>query len=805
MIIHSLLAKKHTAPSMPLGKSIAQTHYTVSLPAELWIRIASLLDSKQLWQLRNLCSALREHALDMKFQDLDLSFVSDLRRNAPCNDWKTRLDYLEVRLNWIEQAYIARRVTSLAITPHLEYAHQINPRERPSLKKESSRVPQVTARLMRLCKNIIRLESLTLYSPHVTHFGESTKYGKIPPKDECPYIAHLLVTSSSHLRHLHLNLSTAAPDWRHTVGLRFDRSTLEFPLLETFELHFRQPLLLCVPDLYQLLGRSPQLHTVKLEHYGLSGPWSMAVIPTPICLNGGSLSTVRTLYICGGSWKIDFELRYDILPILPQIENLTLYNMGESATSCVQHLNPKKLRRLMLSFLVSEAVYPAMIKTFHGTESALKELELYTSPFDLRWFLKNFPVFPHLSKLFLCGKSWDTGFLIRLPASAPGLETLTLWATESIVVRNGSRLQVPRLPQDQSVDERLVQDIDGMACTLWANWGLEAIHLWIDVNEMIGGTSNRRSFIPTSMSDGTTNISTVSKHPIRVLAIEFSQVISLKRVVYGLQYRRDDDNDDDELDEGSPTMALFYRSPLLPILERRTSCVTSVAFSPNGERIASRSYDKSVRTWNVQLGEQLLELSGHKGRVRFVAFYPSGMQVASGSDGETVRIWDTKSDSKLGVSGSHNNTVRIWDANIDEHLSQLDNHNLNVKYIVFSPDRKQVVSGFDDTRLVSGSFDEIMRTWNATSLQQLQPDTVDFLPSLGPHLQSAVSSCYFREDGWAVTTRNSTGTECLLFWLPPSLRPVHPRALRVITKAGFYRIDLPGCIFGDGWYRIFKA
>ena len=57
--------------------------------------------------------------------------------------------------------------------------------------------------------------------------------------------------------------------------------------------------------------------------------------------------------------------------------------------------------------------------------------------------------------------------------------------------------------------------------------------------------------------------------------------------------------------------------------------VNSLSFSPDGTRIASASWDKSIKLWDVQTGEELSTLNGHTGSVRDVSFSPDGTRIAS--------------------------------------------------------------------------------------------------------------------------------------------------------------------------------
>src|ERR1700761_3739240 len=157
------------------------------------------------------------------------------------------------------------------------------------------------------------------------------------------------------------------------------------------------------------------------------------------------------------------------------------------------------------------------------------------------------------------------------------------------------------------------------------------------------------------------------------------------------------------------------------------SGVGSVAFSPDGTRVVSGSYDKTVRIWTASTGEEEHRLEGHSDPVRSVAFSPDGTRVVSGSWDKTVRIWNASTgeeehrleghsfsvmsvafspDGTRVVSGSRDETVRIWNASTGEEEHRLEGHYFSVMSVAFSP---------DGTRVVSGSDDETVRIWNAST------------------------------------------------------------------------------------------
>jgi WD40 repeat protein/tRNA A-37 threonylcarbamoyl transferase component Bud32 len=160
--------------------------------------------------------------------------------------------------------------------------------------------------------------------------------------------------------------------------------------------------------------------------------------------------------------------------------------------------------------------------------------------------------------------------------------------------------------------------------------------------------------------------------------------------------------------------------------------VSSVAISPDGKTLASGSWDKTIKLWNLATGEEIRTLTGHSSSVYSVAISPDGKTLASGSGDKTIKLWNLETgeqirtltghsnlvdsvaispDGKTLASGSWDDTIKLWNLETGKQIRTLTGHSREVESIAISPDSKT---------LASGSGDNTIKLWNLETGEQIR-------------------------------------------------------------------------------------
>jgi WD40 repeat protein len=210
----------------------------------------------------------------------------------------------------------------------------------------------------------------------------------------------------------------------------------------------------------------------------------------------------------------------------------------------------------------------------------------------------------------------------------------------------------------------------------------------------------------------------------------------------------------------------------LGVFREHTDVVYSVAFSPDGMKLAAASFDSTITLWDIAGLKQEQVIKGHSDFVYAVAFHPNGKVIASVSKDRTVRLTDLATgkalftmggmeqdimavafnkDGKEVVTSGFETQLYWWNTETGEQVRKQAGHGIAVHELTLSKDGQWVLSaGADKTVriwdgksgapvktipvgssvyavalspnkkwIASGSFDGLVRLWEPASGKQV--------------------------------------------------------------------------------------
>ncbi|ARI84343.1 AAA-like domain-containing protein [Microcystis aeruginosa] len=233
----------------------------------------------------------------------------------------------------------------------------------------------------------------------------------------------------------------------------------------------------------------------------------------------------------------------------------------------------------------------------------------------------------------------------------------------------------------------------------------------------------------------------------------FEELESLMAAMQAVNSLKNIVTDDQTLSKYPATSPIITLQQILDRIQEKNQLqghrgtIYSVSISPDRQKIASASQDKTVKIWN-QKGENIQTLTGHQGAVYSVIFSPDGQKIATASEDKTAKIWNLQGqnlvtypdhqesvysvsfspDGQKIVTTSRDKTARLWNLS-GETLQVFKGHKRSIDAASFSPDGQKIATA---------SRDGTIKIWDLSG---------KIILSLGQENTEAFYSVNFSPDG----------------------------------------------------------
>jgi WD40 repeat protein len=217
---------------------------------------------------------------------------------------------------------------------------------------------------------------------------------------------------------------------------------------------------------------------------------------------------------------------------------------------------------------------------------------------------------------------------------------------------------------------------------------------------------------------------------------------------------------------------------LAATLRGHDDVVFSLAFSPDGQTLASASFDHTLRLWNVAKHDQLRVFTHHSDFVHAVAWSRDGKFLATASKDRTAQWLNLETgkskytlsageqdvlavaispDGKRVVSSGYEPALLWWSTENGEKIRTQGGHGIAVHELVFTPDGK---------KLVSCAADRTVRTWDGTSGAPVKTYNAPAIPhcvAVNPAGTRLAAGCF---DGGTRIWDEATGKLLVTLYIP---------------------------------------
>ena len=144
--------------------------------------------------------------------------------------------------------------------------------------------------------------------------------------------------------------------------------------------------------------------------------------------------------------------------------------------------------------------------------------------------------------------------------------------------------------------------------------------------------------------------------------------------------------------------------------------ISSVAYSPTGDIIASGADDGTIKLWSIKTGRKIVAFEGHGNRVYSVTYSPTGDMIASGADDGTIKLWSIEAEREIitfekpkgrvwwmtfspagdTIALLAGSTGKLWSIKTRQEIARFEGYRYFVWPVAFSPTGDMIASGADD-------------------------------------------------------------------------------------------------------------